>query len=160
MIKVTTKIDRPINVVWDYFTETGNWKKWHGGGLKEVIPGWQKGAKLVWSLGGSSLITNVIPHKEICTSGAWMDVTYEFNKKGNTATILEIIESDPKGGVFFSDGGAAHKAQQETTIHKLKACIESETKMGIFDKLFGKKSKESEVKDIGIEKGEVKKKSK
>ena len=29
--------------------------------------------------------------------------------------------------------------------------------MGIFDKLFGKKSKESEVKDVGIEKGEVKK---
>jgi hypothetical protein len=31
--------------------------------------------------------------------------------------------------------------------------------MGIFDKIFGKKSKDSEVKDIGIEKGEVKKKS-
>jgi len=30
--------------------------------------------------------------------------------------------------------------------------------MGIFDKLFGKKSKDSEVKDAGIEKGEVKKK--
>lgn len=128
MIKVTTKIDRPINVVWDYFTETGNWNKWHGGELKEVIPGWQKGAKLFWSLDGSSLITNIIPHKEICTSGAWMDVTYRFNKKGNTATILEIIESDPKGGAIFTDGGAAHKAQQETTIHKLKACIESETK--------------------------------
>ena len=33
-------------------------------------------------------------------------------------------------------------------------------KMGIFDKLFIKKGKDSEIKDVGIEKGEVKKKRK
>ena len=128
MIKVTITIDRSINVAWDYFIETSNWNKWYGGGIKEVIPNWQSGAKIIWMNGGSSLIKKVDPKQEICTSGAWRDVTYKFNKKGNTATILEVIESDPKGGAFFTDGGAANKAQWETTIHKLKACIESETK--------------------------------
>jgi hypothetical protein len=127
MIKVCIEINRPVNVVWDYYTETANWIKWYGGGLKEVIPGWQKGAKLVWSLGGSSSIDEIVPQQKLRTSGAWVDKTYMFQASGNSATIVEIIESDPKGGALFNDGGAAHKAQLESNLQKLKTFIEKET---------------------------------
>jgi hypothetical protein len=128
MIKVSIVIERPINVVWDYFTKIENWSKWYDGGLKEVVPGWQNGGKLFWALGGSSPISNIIPLAEICISGSWMDTTYKFSKIGNNITGIEIIESDPKGGAVLKDGGAANKAQWEKTIQKLKACIERETK--------------------------------
>jgi len=128
MITVSVKIDRPVYTVWDYFTTPSNWIKWYGGGLKEVVPGWQKGGKLIWSIGGGSPIEKIIPGKEIRTSGAWMDKTYRFKPKGSTRTIVEIIESDPKGGASFSDGGAANKANLEKSLRKLKECIESETR--------------------------------
>ena len=127
MITVSVKIDRPVDTVWDYFTTPSNWNKWYGGGLKEVVPGWQKGAKLVWSLGGSSPIEKIIPGQKICISGAWMDTTYRFQPEGSTETIVEVVQSDPKGGASFSDGGAANKANLEKTLRKLKECIESET---------------------------------
>jgi uncharacterized protein YndB with AHSA1/START domain len=127
MITVTIEINRSINTVWEYFTKPANWINWYGGGLKEVTPGWQKGAKLVWSLGGSSPIEQITPGKELCISGAWMDTTYIFKPNGKGVTVVKVVESDPKGGASFSDGGAAHKANWEKTLRKLKESIESDT---------------------------------
>jgi len=127
MITVSVKIDRPVDTVWDYFTTPRNWRKWYGVGLKKVVPGWQKGAKLVWSSVGDSPIEKIIPGQEICISGPWMDTTYRFKPEGNTGTIVEIVQSDPKGGASFSDGGAANKANLENSLLKLKECIESKT---------------------------------
>ena len=127
MITVSVKIDRPVDTVWDYFTTPSNWSKWYGGGLKEVVPGWQNGAKLVWALGGESPIDKIITGQEISILGAWMDTTYTFRANGSTRTIVKVIESDPKGGASFSDGGAANKAKRETALRKLKGCIEAET---------------------------------
>ena len=127
MVTVSATIDRPVKAVWDYFTTISNWSKWYGGGLKEVTPTWQRGAKLVWALGGASPLTEFIPGQEICLSGAWMDTTYKFIPEGNSVTIVKVIESDPKGGASFNDGGAAHKAQWEKTLQKLKKSIENET---------------------------------
>jgi len=127
MITVSVKIDCPVDIVWDYFTTPSNWTKWYGGGVKKVVPGWQKGAKIAWSLGGDSTIEKIIPSQEICISGAWMDTTYRFKPEGNTGTIVEIVESDPKGGAYFSDGGAANKARWEKALGKLGECIENET---------------------------------
>jgi uncharacterized protein YndB with AHSA1/START domain len=127
VIRVSIEINRPINVVWDYYTEPVNWVKWWGGGLKEVTPGWQKGAKLIWSLGGSSPIAEIIPQEMLRTSGGFMDHTFTFRASGDSATIVEIIESDPKGGASFSDGGAAQKAKMESQLQKLKSFIENET---------------------------------
>ena len=126
MITVSVKADRPVDTVWDYFTTSSNWSKWHGGDIKEVVPGWQKGAKLVWSSGGDSSIENITPGQELITSGAWLDTTYRFKAEGSTGTIVEIIESDPKGGAVFSDGGAANRATLEKRLRKLKECVESE----------------------------------
>jgi len=128
MIKVSITIDRAPAIVWDYFTKTENWIKWYGGELKEVVPGWQQGGKLIWGLGGASTISAIIPYVEICISGGWMDDTFKFNNIGNIATAVEIIESDPKGTATLKDGGAASKAEWEKTIRKFKSYIESETK--------------------------------
>lgn len=127
MITVSVKIDRPVGIVWDYFTTPSNWIKWYGGGVKEVVPGWKTGAKIVWASGASSPIEKIIPGQEICISGAWMDNTFRFEPEENTGTIVEVVESDPKGGASFSDGGAANKAKWEKTLRKLKECIENET---------------------------------
>jgi len=126
MITVSVKINRSVDVVWEYFTTIDNWSKWRGG-LKKVDPDWQKGAKLVWEIGGSSPITELIPKEKITISGSWMDTTYQFKPEGNAVTIIEVVESSPKGGASFSDGGAAQKAQWLASLQKFKNSIENET---------------------------------
>lgn len=126
MITASIKINRPSGVVWDYFTTTSNWSKWYGGGLKEVAPAWQQGASLVWELGGASPIVKFIPGRQISLAGRWMDTTYEFLPEGNSATLLKVVESDPKGGAVFTDGGASHKSQQEQALQKFKKVVEAD----------------------------------
>jgi len=120
------KINRPADIVWEYFTTFSNWSKWYGGGVKTVTPGWEVGAKIFWELGGSSPITTLIPKKEICISGAFMDTTYKFIPDGNAATIIEVTESKPKGGAYFRDGGASHKSQVKNSLQNLKKLVEHE----------------------------------
>ncbi|OGR05189.1 MAG: hypothetical protein A2511_04305 [Deltaproteobacteria bacterium RIFOXYD12_FULL_50_9] len=127
MLKSSIKIARPIDVVWDYFTEITNWSKWYGGGLKEILPDWQNGATLIWSSGGSSTIKKIVSKQEIGISGAWMDTSYMFYASGDSATTIEVIEFEPKGGAGFNDGGVAHKAELQKTLQNLKISVESET---------------------------------
>src|SRR5215210_802043 len=126
MITVSIKINRPSKVVWDYFTNTNNWQKWYGAGMK-VTPSWKQGAKIVWASGGDSPITKFIPGKEIGLFGRWMDTTYKFIPESDSETIVQVIESDPKGGASFNDGGAANRAQREKDLQNLKRFIEEET---------------------------------
>jgi len=129
MITVSTKINRPNEVVWKYFTTTRNWRKWYGGGLKTVTPTWQEGAKLVWESGAPTPIEKFISGKEVCSSDRWIDTTFKFMPEGDSATIFTIIESDPKGGASFRDGGAANKANLEKYLQKFKEVVEKETNM-------------------------------
>lgn len=127
MITVSVTINRPVKVVWDYFTATDNWSKWYGGGVRAVTPTWQQGAMVMWAGGGNSPITKFVSDKEICIAGSWMDDTYSFAPKGNSMTIVKIIESDPKGGASFNDGGRAQKATLEKYLQTFKQCVEEET---------------------------------
>ena len=126
MFKVATKISRPSEVVWTYFTRPETWTRWYGGGLTKIEPAWQKGAKLFWELGGSSLVADFVPGRQVVLTGSWMDTKYEFISEGTAMTVVEMTESDPKGGASFSDGGAAHRIRCEKTLQRLKSCIESE----------------------------------
>lgn len=127
MIKISVTINRPVDVVWDYYTEVSNWSKWYGGGLKEVVPGWQNGAELIWELGRPSFIKKIIVGKEVLLASTWTEMTFRFKSSGKSATILEFIESDPKGGASYTDGGIGAKKEWEACLNKLKRCIESET---------------------------------
>jgi hypothetical protein len=56
-----------------------------------------------------------------------MDTTYNFKSASPSATVFEIVESDPKGGASFSDGGAAHKKTLMENLNKFKLLVETET---------------------------------
>ena len=105
MINVSITIERPVDIVWDYFTTPGNWSKWYGGGLKKVIPRWQNGATLAWELGGGSIIESFVTKEHIIISGSVMDTTYAFKEIGPESTLVDIQLSDPKPGMVFTDGG-------------------------------------------------------
>ena len=126
MITVEIIINKNIDNVWDYFTKPENWKKWYGGGLKKVEPGWETGARMHWELGGSSPIDKLVPKELIRLSGAWMDTSYIFSSPNSDTTKIIIETTSPKGGATFNDGGAAHKKSMMENLQKLKANIESE----------------------------------
>ena len=138
MLEAEITIERSSEIVWDYFTNTKNWEKWWGGGLKSAD--WSEGGNLEWALGGSSPIQAITPGKMVQTIGSWMDTTFTFEPAGSDETIVRIQESSPKGGASFNDGGAAHLADLNSYLKKLKENIESETKQDTGSK--GKKVEE------------------
>ncbi len=123
MITVSVTIARPPQVVWDYFITSANWRKWSGGEIVKVMPAWQKGAHIVWTRGGASLITTFVPGREISWANVWVDTNYKFTPTGASSTIVQLTET-PKGGAFFTDGGAAQRAQLQSFLQSLKRTIE------------------------------------
>ncbi len=128
MLSTEITIERPPEAVWAYFTEPGNWEKWRGG-VKAAQ--WRQGGRIVWALGGSSLIKAITPGKMIRIAGSWMTTTYTFNPLGSGKTVVRIDESSPKGGASFSDGGAAHLKQWKSSLVKLKEVVEGEAKQEV-----------------------------
>ena len=127
-MNVEITIERTPEIVWGYFIEPKNWAKWWSGGLKAAR--WQKGGKLEWALGGSSPIDEIIPNKMVKIAGGWMSTTFTFEPAGSGKTIVKLQESTPAGGASFSDGGAAHLAQLNSSLAKLKENVERDTKPG------------------------------
>jgi uncharacterized protein YndB with AHSA1/START domain len=124
-MKVEITIEQTPEIVWGYFTEPTHWVQWWGGGLKAAQ--WQKNGKLEWVLGGSSKIESIIPNKMVKIDGGWMSTTFTFELYDTGKTIVKLQESSPAGGASFSDGGAAHLSQLNTSLIKLKENIERET---------------------------------
>lgn len=126
MVSVSTKINRPSHVVWQYFTTASNWRKWYGSALKEINPAWQHGAKLVWDSGGTSPIITFLPGAEIGLSIAGRDTTFVFSSEGNSITNLKLTEADPPGGPQGS-GGLKRKVELEEMLRNLRLRVEAET---------------------------------
>jgi hypothetical protein len=129
MITVSVRINRPSNVVWNYFTTIGNWGKWYGGALKQVTPAWQQGANLVWEKGGASPIIKFIPGSEIGVAGAGSDTTFQFSRESDSVTIVKLTESDPKVGAPSTDGGLGRKVELEGKLLNLRLFVEAETRI-------------------------------
>lgn len=127
MIQISVEINRPLNTVWDFFIEPANWKKWNNSEIREVKPGWEQGAQIHWALGGPSIIKRFVDCSEIEIAGFVSDTKYNFMKKGEDRTIIEITISDPKGGMIYTDGGAAEKNKNAAALGNLKSLIEKET---------------------------------
>lgn len=124
MLVAEIVIERPVKVVWAYFTKPKHWEKWWGGGLRSAE--WRPGGRLEWALGGASPVEDVIPARKVRIRGAWMTTTWTFEPVGNERTQVRIQESDPRGGASFTDGGVAHLRQLNEALSRLKTCIESE----------------------------------
>jgi uncharacterized protein YndB with AHSA1/START domain len=120
MLNAEITIERPLEIVWAYFTEPRHWEKWWGGGLKAAQ--WREGGELEWALGGSSPIEAIIPGRMVQIAGSWMSKTFTFEPKGSGKTMVRIQESSPRGGASFSDGGASHLAQLNSSLGKLPLC--------------------------------------
>jgi hypothetical protein len=92
-----------------------------------VKPCWAQGAEIQWGTYGSSMIKKFRNHSEIVLEGFVSDTTFRFIARGENETIIEITESDPKGGMFFTDGGVAEISKWEDNLLKLKNAIEKGT---------------------------------
>lgn len=114
MVKTKIKINRQRLVVWNFFINTKNWKKWWGGGLKKVKPGWKSGAKLIWKTDPISKVISVVPQRELQVESPGLYDIFHFKYLGKGSTLVDI-ESTPIGGASFSNGGLAYIKQLNTS---------------------------------------------
>ncbi|HEX2952567.1 MAG TPA: SRPBCC family protein [Bacillota bacterium] len=126
MLEATIRIERPVDVVWEYFIQPANWEEWYGGGLKEVVPRWTPGAELHWELGGSSIVSECRPRETLTIRGRFGDTSYCFKSQEDHMTMVRIVQNDPKGGAVFTDGGSAQRVELEMSLQRLKRSIEGE----------------------------------
>lgn len=126
MPKADIVINRPRDIVWQFFTDPDKWERWWGGALKSVEPAWEDGAKMVWAMGVPSPIVSLIPQQELQIEDTWMTTAFRLKDSGARATLMEI-EFEPRGGASFPDGGSAHRAQTAKSLAAFKQLVESET---------------------------------
>ncbi|MDR3217661.1 MAG: hypothetical protein LBU22_01555, partial [Dysgonamonadaceae bacterium] len=125
MIKLNVIINRPVEDVWNYFTNISNWSKWDGG---EIISAeWKKGGSVTWGMGAPSQINNYEFQKLVTLGSTWIDTNYRFSPC-NGGTLFTIEEGSPKNA-SWSDGGVKHTRELEDSLKKLKQNIESSGKI-------------------------------
>lgn len=127
MISTTRTIDRPIEVVWDYYVNPGNWIKWYGIELKSVTPAWEAGAELIWAMASPSTLKRINVKREIELSGDSGDVVFKFESPDASTTTLEVVIMAPGDIISSPYSTAAIQSQWERTLNIFKFCIESET---------------------------------
>jgi tetratricopeptide (TPR) repeat protein len=110
--------------VWEFITTIENWKEWRDSNLKEIKPGWQEGATLVWKNGETKLGT-VNPGQLIQFPSIFFTTTYRFTRLQDGFTSVEL-EAFPCGGASFTDEGRATKLQNDDCLYRLKSAIEKQ----------------------------------
>jgi uncharacterized protein YndB with AHSA1/START domain len=125
MIIVNVIIKRPVEDVWNYFTNISNWSKWNGGSIIQVK--WEKGGYVTWGMGSPAHIDNYEFQKLVTIVDTWIDTSYRFApcKEG---TLFTIEEGSPKNA-SWSDGGVKHTHELEDSLKKFKQNIESSRKI-------------------------------
>jgi len=117
-------IARPLEDVWSFLTTERNWQAFHGAALAQVVPGWQRGATLVWSDGSTSRLEECIERKTLRTCGTFMGSTFELTPQGDDTELRYYFEA--RGGASFTDGGSAHLATYREGLLRLKGLLEDE----------------------------------
>jgi hypothetical protein len=130
MIAASTVVDRARKTVWDYIMVADNWRKWWGGALRDVVPDWESGAKMIWETGGASDLADFKAERCLEMEGHWSNTRISVSPVGERSTLVEISEGMPKNGAVYSDGGAAQKKAHEKVLGLLKSRIEAETEAG------------------------------
>lgn len=128
MAKAEITIARRPEIVWAFFTRPENWSKWHERAvLREVNPGWQQGATIVWGKGPTSTIRTLIPRKVVEIESPYIATTFNFMPLEEEGVTLLQVDFVPRGGATFSDGGLAHQETVQSQLFCFKQCVESET---------------------------------
>ena len=118
-------VDQPLQLVWDFFIISQNWRKWWPSTLEKVDPEWGTGATLVWGNGDRSKLRTVLPQQAFTIESQFVSTTYEFVPKGKEQTLIGV-SFEARGGASFSDGGKAHKLNLDAALAKAKQCLENE----------------------------------
>jgi hypothetical protein len=120
MIEIKIIIDKPVEDVWNYFTNPVNWHEWNFG--KMIQAEWVIHGLIHWSVGAPSVVKDFNFQKYIRIEGEYTKDTYYFEPyEGGT---LLTVEETPKGG-SWSDGGAKRKDEWESILKKLKTTVET-----------------------------------
>ena len=123
MPKTSITINRAPSAVWEYFTDSTTWDEWYGGGIEQVDPAWESGARIIWKFGEPSTLESVLAGREVVVAGSFMKTWYRFIPQGDEATCVEV-EFTPRGGAVFTDGGQAKLADTRTVLARLKQLVE------------------------------------
>ncbi len=113
-------IKRPRKKVWEFMMYPKNWKKWYGGIISRVNPGWREGAYIGWEMGGNpSRITKFIPCEILSFVSEDYMIEYSFilseNSNGTIVTYKEDF-IDPK---FMEASPYTQEMKIEATLKNL-----------------------------------------
>ena len=122
-MKTSLIIYRPLSAVWEYFTNAENWQTWWGGALESVVPAWEEGAILRWSVGEPTQLVHYKFRQQAGLQGKWMETIFRFSETPGSGTRLEV-EVLPRSGASFPDGGKAHIEDISAAIDRLKRLLE------------------------------------
>jgi hypothetical protein len=125
MIIVNVIIKRPVEDVWNYFTNISNWSKWNAGSIIQAK--WEKGGYVKWGMGSPSQINDYEFQNLVTIGGTWLDTSYWFSPCME-GTLFTIDESSPKNA-SWPDGGVKHTRELEDSLKKFKQNIESSGKI-------------------------------
>ena len=126
MYTVRVWIDRPIDQVWDYFTNPDNWMGWYGKNKQSGSGVSESKAPIYWLLGEQAVIERILKGREIRVTGTRSDTNFRFQKAGPQTTIVEVVQKDPQANEVSDKVILSNKPAWEQKLSTLKRQIESE----------------------------------
>jgi uncharacterized protein YndB with AHSA1/START domain len=123
MVNAEIIINKPLDMVWNFYTNPKNWGKWWLQGIKKIIPGWEEDAVVHWSDDSECSVWSITPKKIVQLNSQWMRTTFKFSAI-NEGTTLQV-KLDARWGEGFEYRGVAERAELAGALKKLKENIES-----------------------------------
>ena len=112
-------IERSPEAVWKYFIATETWFAWWGGDLRSAE--WVIGGTLVWEMGGSSKVVDILAGKMVKFGDSWVDNIFLFEPGSEGATKVTYVQGIK--GAAHSDVSSA-LAEVKSVLWRLKEEVE------------------------------------
>lgn len=123
MINAEIIINKPLDIVWDFYINPKNWGKWWLKGIKKVIPGWEEDAVVQWADDSECSVWSITPKKIVQLNSQWMRTTFKFSAVSE-GTLLQV-KLDARWEKGFDDRGVVERAELSSALKKLKESIEN-----------------------------------
>ena len=96
-------INQSRQLIWDFITDSKNWKQWYGYDLIDVIPDWREGAELVYEGGHKTTLKQFEPPELLQLGKA---IVLRLSEIDSSSTEVEF-------GMKFIDDDPRHKARMK-----------------------------------------------
>lgn len=117
-------INKPVDKVWQVFTDSRSWAEWYGGAISRVDPGWQSDASIIWERGDESRIGEFKPLERVeMFSGGGVRTAWYFESRG-AATRVSCWQDFSASRLAVTDANAV-VAQIQGDLANLKRYVES-----------------------------------